>query len=158
MPIPETPIAQFAEYDRGFLRASARWLRDIEIQRLTLTPEFSEESQERWFASLAGRGDYRVWGVLVDNIPIGAVGLKNIDPVRSEAEYWGYIGEKAFWGRGIGRQMVQFILGHSRSSGLRKVYLRVSGDNTRALGLYRKAGFEIASEAGGIITMQRTIE
>ena len=153
-----TEPAQFVDYDRRFLQASSRWLRDPEIKRLTLTPDFTDAQQERWFESLPGRLDYRVWGVCVAGEPIGAAGLKNIDIDRSEGEYWGYIGEKAFWGRGIGVQLVQFVCEQARLLGLRRIYLRVAADNARAVGLYRKTGFELVSEVEGLITMQKALE
>jgi RimJ/RimL family protein N-acetyltransferase len=149
--------AEFVEYDRTFLQASSRWLRDAEIKRLTLTPDFSDEQQERWFESLSARTDYRIWGILAEGRPVGAAGLKNIDLAESSGEYWGYLGEKECWGRGLGRQIVAFVCDRARSLGLRRIYLRVAADNERAIALYTRTGFEISGEAESMITMRRAL-
>lgn len=92
------------DYDRSFLDASFKWLADEEIKFLTNTPSFSKDVQEQWFLSLSEKEDYYIRGILADGILIGACGLKHITNV--DGEYWGYIGEKEYWGKGIGKQMM----------------------------------------------------
>ena len=53
---------KFVAYDRRFLLASRTWLRDPEIAALTMTPAFTDEGQERWFAELPSKTDYLVAG------------------------------------------------------------------------------------------------
>src|ERR1039458_5575021 len=89
---------KFVEYDRRFLLASRRWLRDPEMAALTITPPFTDEEQERWFLSLPSKTNYAVWGVEFNGEPVGVVGLKGI--MIDEAEYFGYLGEKQAWGAG----------------------------------------------------------
>jgi putative acetyltransferase len=43
---------------------------------------------------------------------------------------------------GIGTALLNHLLGIARKWGLKKVYLLVNADNTKAIALYKKAGFE----------------
>ena len=132
---------QFLEFSRVFLALSYRWL----------SPDITKENQEKWFASLPDKNDYYIRGIAVDNKPIGACGLKHI---TSEAgEYWGYIGEKDYWGKGIGGRMLAFIEEYAKSLGLKQIYLHVLHDNERAMRLYVKNGYEAVPEAANMIKM-----
>ena len=142
---------QFPEFDRVFLTWSYKWLSDSTIKYLTQTPDITKENQEKWFASLPDKNDYYIRGIAVDNKPIGACGLKHI---TSEAgEYWGYIGEKDYWGKGIGGRMLAFIEEYAKSLGLKQIYLHVLHDNERAMRLYVKNGYEAVPEAANMIKM-----
>jgi RimJ/RimL family protein N-acetyltransferase len=87
--------------------------------------------------------------------PIGVVGLKRIS--RESAEYFGYIGEKSLWGRGIGGRMLEFTQDQAKILGLPRMELRVVVSNLRAIRLYLRAGFTHVSEQGGSYLMQKTI-
>lgn len=142
---------QFPEFDRVFLTWSYKWLSDSTIKYLTQTPDITKENQEKWFASLPDKNDYYIRGIAVDNKPIGACGLKHI---TSEAgEYWGYIGEKDYWGKGIGGRMLAFIEEYAKSLGLKQIYLHVLHDNERAMRLYVKNGYEAVPEAANMVKM-----
>ena len=90
---------KFVEYNEIFLEKSWEWLNNKEIKYLTCTPDFTKEQQKKWFLSLKDKKDYFIKGVLYNDTPIGVVGLKNI--TNTNGEYWGYIGEKEYWNKGI---------------------------------------------------------
>ena len=46
-----------------------------------------------------------------------------------------------FWGLGIGRRLMEAIVGWGRRQGLHKIYLKVHADNDRAIQLYQSMGF-----------------
>ena len=118
------------------------WLNDPEIRALTMTPHFTREEQRLFFESLPNRNGYHVWGVSLDGYGvIGAAGLKN--QCDAVAEYWGYIGEKQFWGAGLGPQLIEAVEANARTFGIQELFLKVSRDNERALALYRKKDFPI---------------
>lgn len=48
---------------------------------------------------------------------------------------------KKYWGLGLGRQMMAFVVAWSQVGGLRKLTLRVFADNVRAINLYQSLGF-----------------
>ena len=52
------------------------------------------------------------------------------------------IGEKDCWGRGVAFATLQLMLRRAVAMGLRKILLEVAADNSRAIALYRRAGFE----------------
>ena len=145
----------FCRFDERFLERSWQWLQDAEIKRLTMTPEFTRDQQRRWFERLPEMKDYMIWGLLCDGAPIGAVGLKHI--TGGDAEYWGYIGERDYWGAGLGGEMMRFIFDKARALGLRELYLTVHSDNGRAVGLYTKAGFQTVGESAGVLKMRAPI-
>jgi RimJ/RimL family protein N-acetyltransferase len=133
------PPLRAVEYDERFLEMSGRWLRDEEVRRLTMTPPFTHEQQRAWFAGLKGRDDYFVWGIELDGAPIGAFGIKNIE--GRAGEYWGYIGEKSCWGRGVGSWLMEEARRRALALGLEQLYLRVWRENVRAIRLYTRFGF-----------------
>ena len=132
---------EFVNYSLIFLDKSWNWLNDKEIKELTLTPDFTKEQQEYFFNSLHDRTNYFIKGITYNSVPIGACGLKNI--TEHDGEYWGYIGEKAFWGRGIGKEMVKYIIKIATEKFLDSIYLRVTQSNERAKNLYTKFGFSV---------------
>lgn len=146
---------KFVEYDRRFLLASRRWLRDPEIAALTITPPFTDEDQERWFVTLPSKTNYAVWGVELDGEPVGVFGLKNI--TVEQAEYFGYLGEKRVWGAGHGYQMLLAAFGEAKARGCARVYLRVWRDNKRAIALYNRYGFNLVREQGVELFMDRHV-
>lgn len=132
---------RFKVFDEKFLDKSFLWLNDKEVKRLTMSPNITKEEQKKWFDKLNKRNDYLIWGVTYDDMPVGVVGMKQINYQEKTAEYFGYIGEKNFWGYGIGKQMMEFIINNAKKSKLEKLYLYVSSENARAIALYEKYGF-----------------
>jgi len=152
---PNAMPLKFLEFDRRFLLASRRWLRDPEIAALTITPHFTDEDQERWFATLPSKTDYVVWGIELDGEPVGVIGLKNI--TADQAEYFGYLGEKRLWGRGHGQLMLEAAFENAKARGCSRVYLRVWRENRRAIALYLRYGFERVGEEGTELFMDRHV-
>lgn len=133
---------EFVKFDIRFLEKSYEWLSDNEIRQLIDSPKISKAEQMCWFQNLPNKKDYYIKGVLVDKKPVGCVGIKHIDITRGE--YWGYIGEKSYWGKGIGSLMVtQMIKDANEKFCLKELILKVLISNKRAVGLYKKIGFSI---------------
>lgn len=137
---------KLVDYDLSFLKLSWKWLNDPEIKQLTHTPHFTLEDQRKWFESLPGRRDYRIWGITYHEKKIGAVGLKKI--ANQSAEYFVQIGEKEYWGKGLGQIILDLTIAKAIQSGLLNIYLTVIKDNLRAIKSYTKAGFEKINEKG----------
>jgi RimJ/RimL family protein N-acetyltransferase len=143
---------KFVDYNKIFLEKSWEWLNDTEMKKLTLTPALTKEMQQNFFDSLPKRNDYFIKGILCNNKPIGACGLKNL--TEEEGEYWGYIGEKGYWGRGIGKEMVKFIIEFAKQKQLKNIWLRVFEKNERAYNLYTKNNFIEEDKISGVIIMR----
>jgi RimJ/RimL family protein N-acetyltransferase len=149
------PRLFFGRFDKTFLEKSWHWLRDPEIKRLTMSPDFTREEQLRWFARLPERTDYLIWGLACDGIPIGALGLKKI--TQHEAEYWGYIGDRDYWNAGLGREMLGFIFSRAKKMALNELYLKVHRDNARAIRLYTRFGFKTVGEDKEVFNMRLSL-
>ena len=142
-------------YDEIYLRHSAVWLRDPEIRLLTATPEFTDEEQRAFFHSLAGRDDYRIWGVEIDGAPAGAAGIKKINGQRGE--YWGYLGIKKLWGQGLGRSMLTGIEREALALGLTHLDLQVIEINERARRLYRANLYDEVGRNNDMVVMTKIL-
>ena len=137
-------MLKICDYNKEFLECSWKWLNDKETKELTMTPDFTKQLQNEFYLSLEERVDYKIFGVKIDSKPAGACGLKNI--TKDEAEYWGYIGEKHYWGKGYGVQIMDEMINVAKKAGISNVYLKVSKTNVRATNLYLKYGFLINIE------------
>ncbi|MDD2798993.1 MAG: GNAT family N-acetyltransferase [Bacteroidales bacterium] len=144
-------MVEFVKFDEKFLELSWIWLNDLEIKVLTNTPDFTQIDQRRWFESLDSKKDYEIWGVTVSGIPIGVCGLKNIK--NSEAEYWGYIGDKLYWRKGIGEIMMKHIITICKKRELSVLKLFVLENNIAAINLYSKTGFQKQLAVNGLLEM-----
>lgn len=151
--IKSRPQVDFVPYDEKFLEKSWEWLNDPELMKLTLTKPFTREQQSEFYSSLASRDDYKIWGIRLGGEKIGAVGLKKIAHGES-AEYFGYIGDKSYWGKGVSSYMFGFIVSFAKEQKLKRIYLEVSKSNDRAVSSYRKNGFSECEDRGDTIIME----
>lgn len=79
-----------------------------------------------------------VEGSIVGSAGVGRVGTQ--EKLRHRAEF-GIGVERAYWGLGIGRALVEACVECARSAGYAQLELDVVADNERALALYQSAGF-----------------
>lgn len=140
-------------YNETFLTHSFLWLNDSTINILTNSSLFTKKEQLKWFSSIKNKKDYMIWGVLHNSTPIGACGLKNI--TKTNAEYWGYIGEKNFWGKGFGGEIIKLMEKEARNLSLNNIWLQVVTSNKRAINLYKKNGFKQEKEVNNLIYMKK---
>lgn len=146
----------FVAFDVRFLKQSSKWLQDEEIRMLIHASPFSAEQQQQWFEQLPDRKNYLIWGVECDHQPIGVVGLKHV--TDESGEYWGYIGEKEYWGKGIGKQMIMFIEDVAILKKLLIIYLNVTKENVRAIKFYEKMRFIAVDNNQPLLRMEKMIK
>lgn len=148
-------MIELREFDKTFLFLSYRWLNDEEMRRLTDTrANVTLSSQLLWYNRIKDDSTYKIWGIVWDGIPIGACGIKHI--TNDSGEYWGYIGEKAYWG-GKGHQLFICIYEKALELGLSSLSLKVLKDNIRAINLYKKEGFVVQKEIDDVYLMIKQI-
>ncbi|WP_352421219.1 GNAT family N-acetyltransferase [Proteiniphilum sp.] len=143
----------FRKYSQEVLDKSWKWLNDPEIKELTLTPDFDRESQQTWFLSLPDKSNYYIRSVWWNEKPIGAFGIKNI--TDTDGEVWYYIGVKKYWGKGIGSQMMQYLIEYARSQKLKSVYAKLHKTNTGSYKLCEKFGYKGEREIYNTIIIMR---
>ncbi len=131
---------QFKEFDRTIFEKSKEWLEDPEIKRMTNAPDIDPESRERWFQSLKERKDYTIFSVWRDEDPIGVAGFKNKTDIDAEAFL--YIGEKQYWGKAIGIDMLKYLVEYGRSIGLSSIYANILKENINSYKLAYRLGFK----------------
>lgn len=147
---------QLVGYDKTFFDRSKEWLLDEELNHLIHAGTIpSDEERLAWFNSLSTRTDYLIWGVAYNGEPIGVSGLKRI--ADGKAEYWGYIGEKAYWGKGLGKELMKEVINKAIVLGLDTIWLRVRKYNPRAINLYKRIGFVIAKDESETYLMTMSI-
>jgi RimJ/RimL family protein N-acetyltransferase len=128
-------------YDLGFLKLSWTWLNNPEIKTLTNTPDFSKEDQNKWFENLKNNAQYLIWGITADDIPIGVAGLKRI--TQTDAYVFWYIGDKNYWGKGIGDFVASEMSRKGRDLKLKYLYAESVIENFRSINLLFKEGYKI---------------
>lgn len=137
---------RFVSFDRRYLDLSWDWLRDPEIKKLTMAGDFTREQQVAFFETLPCRDDYKIWGVeSVEGEPVGAAGIKNIS--GQEGEFWCYIGNKAWWGRGIGGEILLLCEEKAAELGLESLTMIAASDNSRSISAFEKMGFTPDAES-----------
>lgn len=106
-------------------------------------PQSLERLQAEFDQNAAKGGrDGATFAIEVAGLFIGTCGLFNANETDGTAELGIGIGDKDFWGRGYGREAVNLLVAHAfRMLNRRKVWLRVWGNNERALRAYRACGF-----------------
>jgi RimJ/RimL family protein N-acetyltransferase len=144
---------KFVPFDETYLSASWIWLQDEELCKLIDATPITKQEQQIWYEDLSHKDDYFIWGVTINGQPIGVCGLKNVHD--GEGEYWGYIGAKSYWGKGIGSKMLLFIEEFALSIKLNMVYLRVLRYNSRAYELYLRKDYLKYDESENIIFMKK---
>lgn len=127
-------LAPLREEQREVIR---RWLHDPETARFMGVGGWDSPPPQAEVLPMAivTRSGERV---------IGYVALRDVSWRLREAELSMCIGEKDFWGQGLGADALRAYLAYIFSTTrLLRVYLRVYADNGRAIRCYRKCGFRV---------------
>lgn len=130
------------------LPAVVRWYRDREIARLTRyqARPMSEAEVERFFDLRMLAPDALAYSIveLPDWRLIGFTTFSSLDGDNGSVLFHITIGERDAWGRGLGTEATELMLGHAfERLGLHRVGLSVFSYNQRAIRAYEKAGFRI---------------
>ena len=123
-----------------------RWKNNYELCALikAYPLPIARHETEEWFKKNQSDKNQILLGIfeLESKELIGIVRLMFIDWVSSVAELGIFIGDESARGKGIGREATKLILGYAfQGINLRRIYLRVSESNTKALHLYESCGF-----------------
>ncbi len=132
-------------FEERYLELSYGWLTDPDLARLTMTNAVTPEAQRDWWRELPHRDDYAVWGIEYDGVPVGVMGIKHIG-VNDGAEYFMYIGDRAYWGRGIATWAFAEVVAEVRARGLRYLYGVIGKHNERSLAVHTREGFAVTGE------------
>jgi RimJ/RimL family protein N-acetyltransferase len=124
------------------------WLGDADVSEgLANRAPWSQIAEEGWFDTLQqdqGRGRWHFVICLRDSgRAIGFVALERVDHVNGSTELGIALGERSEWDKGYGSEaagiLLDFAFGELR---LHRVWLHVFADNSRAIHLYERLGFQ----------------
>jgi RimJ/RimL family protein N-acetyltransferase len=132
--------------EEGDLPHFVTWLEDMDVRRwlaMSEMPPPTLESEHEWYQERKQDPSCVIWCIeSEEGRPIGDVGLGLIDKTHKRAELGIFIGDKTFWGRGLGPDAIHRVLRYAfEELTLRRVQLHVDEDNLRGIRCYEKCGF-----------------
>jgi RimJ/RimL family protein N-acetyltransferase len=106
-------------------------------------PQSLERLQAQFDQDAAKGGrDGANFAIEVGGLFIGQCGLHGFNETDRTVELGIAIGDKSYWGQGHGRDAVRVLVDYAfRYRNMRKVWLRVWGNNERGIRSYRAVGF-----------------
>lgn len=138
---------------------SYMWRNDKEIWEFTENKpdrHITVETEIEWIKTILQRPNELRFAICIKDTDQYIGNVQLTDLTASDAQFHIFIGEKAFWGKGLGRTATKLLLEYSgKTLKLKSVYLFVRKDNLRAVSIYRKCGFEIS--ASDEITYKMTV-
>jgi len=135
-------------FQRTDLPRVIAWRNDPSVRTGALWPatRFGRREAERWLGAVTGRADTTRITLAIELADsdrlVGLTNLSRIDWESGTAFFGVVVGEKELWGRGIARQTLRLMMERAVGLGLRKILLEVAADNTRAIDIYRRFGFD----------------
>lgn len=127
------------------------WLNDAEVNRYLETGIFpyTRQELEKFYAQIAGARDQVLLAILEKNSHqhIGNVKLGPINWIHRKATFGILIGEKQFWGKGIGAEATRLMIeyGFFRLN-LHRIELGVYAEHQAAVRSYQKIGFQVEGQ------------
>ena len=124
------------------------WLSDPEVTRYLETGVFPTTRQdlEKFYESVTGSRSQVIFAIVdrKSNLHLGNVKLGPIDWIHRRAMLGILIGEKKFWGRGIGEEATRLMVDYAfRRLNLNRVTLGVVAEHESAVRCYEKVGFKV---------------
>jgi len=123
------------------------WIFDQEVIRYSMTKFQLISSKDQvidWYYSILTANNSFQLG-MVDpktNQLIGYAGIAGINKVDHNGEYFIFIGNKNYWGKGIASEVTKYIVEYGFTKlKLHRIFLTASSKNLNAIKAYESAGF-----------------
>lgn len=123
----------------------ARWASDPEFSRLQWGRSRSQGVEAaRDFIAYFQLPKARIFALESEGRVIGFANYRDVNLGDGRCEIGIGIGERALWGRGLGKDALRALMRHLfEDLGLQRISLHVIASNVRAIAAYRACGFEI---------------
>ena len=98
--------------------------------------------------------------ILREKNTLETIGYSHIDYDRTNSKYWfGIFVDERYRNLKVGQQLLNLILNHPNVivSSISKIFLSVDSDNSRAIHIYKKYGFEVYEESHVNVYMKREL-
>lgn len=122
------------------------WLNDKEVYRYLETGgNYNKEMLERYLKEVVEKDIY-FWAIHIkeNGLHIGNVKIDPINHRHGWAEYGIMMGRKSEWGKGYAKEATLKVIDFCFNKlQIRKITLGVVADNSSAVNLYKKLGFEL---------------
>ena len=123
-----------------------KWLNDPVVNKYLETREATIEDLKEYIKSRKKSPNCLFFGIFLkeNNKHIGNVKLEPIDFEKKISDFGMMIGEKEYWGKGIGTEVTQLVINYAFNElNLKKIRLGVIPENIPARKVYEKVGFKV---------------
>lgn len=126
------------------MELKVRWYNDPDVNKTLVLPEKLELNKTyEWFEKI--QKDINRLDLIIETIkgvPIGVIGLKNINKNNHSALLYIVIGEKDYWGKGLGLEAELLAIHYGfEALGLHRVLGTALENNPASIAVCRKVGF-----------------
>lgn len=134
--------------DVGDSDAFYRWSRDREVTLYSLSSYAYPQSKsdiQQWLLSINSNSKNVSFGICCKSNDqlIGYAGISAISTLNRSGEYFILIGEKEYWGKGVGTAITKVVTDYAiRTLGLHRVQLTASSLNLAAIKAYENSGYQ----------------
>ena len=123
------------------------WFNDEEVMRYNSHHRFPnyDENMREYFAHVIKSRENLVLAICDAKTDrhIGNVALENINALERNAEFAIILGDKDFWGKGVGSEAARLIIAHGFNQlNLHRIYCGTSEDNTAMQKMALSLGFK----------------
>jgi len=128
------------------IELKVKWYNDPEVNKtLILNEKLALDKSLEWFDKAVCNDSRRDFIIETkDGEPVGLIGLLGIDRRHGTAECFCVIGEKKFWGKGIGTEAHSLLIQWAFDElNLHKIWAVVYTNNAAVLKIIEKLGFKV---------------
>ncbi|MFH1370588.1 MAG: GNAT family protein [Planctomycetota bacterium] len=134
------------EMEKADVANKVKWFNDPDVNKTLLVEEKLELNKSlNWFERTrndASRRDFVIESS--QGTPIGIMALVHIDAVHGTAECFCAVGEKAYWGGGIGTEAHLLLVDWAfKNLGLHKIWAYIRPENTAIIKVVERIGFKV---------------
>ena len=148
-----------ADYD---LDLYLSWLQNVEDNQFieAVREDYSKFDLQKYLESRVNNPQVKFWGIFLESRKfIGTIKLEPINWENQTAWLGMMIGDSSEHGKGYGFQALNLVLNQAENVLLlRDIFLGVHKDNTPAIRIYKKSGFEIYTVKDSQIIMKRELK
>jgi RimJ/RimL family protein N-acetyltransferase len=159
------PVTQYSKVrlrllEEKDLPLTLEWRNQYHIRRWFFNSVVIQpEAHNNWYRQYSGRDDdfvFIIEDIQDDYRPIGQIAIYHINWQEQKAEYGRLmIGESSASGKGLAHDATKAVLQIAfEYLELKEVYLEVFSNNTKAIAVYKKAGFKVTSQDNHILHMK----
>lgn len=143
-------------------KISWKWRNDPEVWKQTgrkWNNVVTYDIEREWIKKVRKEKDSIRFAICVGDSKeyIGNIQLTNIE--KDSAKFHLFIGEKKFWGKGIGSRATELLIEYAKThTSIKEIELLVMKENKAALRVYEKSGFIIKNANNKNISMIYKLE